>query len=496
MRDWIAAVLVVVAVLAGGSGAAKADIQGWLASHGFAANPRSTETLEAVAGYVAGLAVDPARPAVAAATTSVGHWHLVNGAGEPFTAAGATELAQALRTLAPAAEGQPARLRVFLTPDSVFRFPASLHEMPAEAVLAVVIGGRVLPILRVSHGEQRRVHVVVGPGVLVEAGERPLFDEIAWQLRRPLVRAQIRTLAFEAGGPTGIPRAPRIDAATRQAEPDAIDPGHVAAALGSLRGQLVLATGRIEAGRLLFKAADGTDGSLPLGSLLAAAASADVNLIALAASSPRQPGTRNRLWQRVAVSNVDKALAGTTLADFMHVLAGAPKQLLVKGTRLADGGIGLEARPFQEGGAAPVASFTQALSGTWSDIVSETAGSVSVLSVHAAMLSASRQAELDRRLVPGIPWLMQLGYGGLLAIGLLMFSTLRRWWQSIWPREQAADYPGRAGLALARLVRELVFGILVLPLAGLPAALVRCGQRALELSGHLSASQRRTEGSG
>ena len=91
---------------------------------------------------------------------------------------------------------------------------------------------------------------------------------------------------------------------------------------------------------------------------------------------------------------------------------------------------------------------------------------------------------------------MQLGYGGLLAVGLLMFPTLRRWWQSIWPREQAADYPGRAGLALARLVRELVFGILVLPLAGLPAALVRCGQRALELSGHLSASQRRTEGSG
>ena len=130
-----------------------------------------------------------------------------------------------------------------------------------------------------------------------------------WQLARPLNKANVRVLALEPGGPPRLASTPRIDPATKRAMVDAIDPASLPAALGSVRGQTVLVTGRVD-GRLLYvQPSSGPERSMLLPDLFKAAEEADVNLIVLrTASTPRQPGGRNWLWQKVEVRGLEQAM--------------------------------------------------------------------------------------------------------------------------------------------------------------------------------------------
>jgi hypothetical protein len=433
----------------------------------------ASDGLEAAAGAMRGAPVEAERTALAVAGSDVGHWRLVNRAGEPFTAADGTELARALRTLAPEADSEGQRLTLYLAEDMVFRHPAMLEALPAKARLLVVLGEEARPVLRAGSGKGRRIHVEVRPRLLIEAGERSLFAATLAGLDRPLARSRIRAIALEPGGPTAVPRAPRVDPKTRRALPDAIDPGHLDPGLGALRGQTVVVTGRIDGDRLLFKPAAGPESNIALADLLRAAAGADLNLVLLGTTSSRQPGTRNWLWQTVEVASLERAAERPSLGGFLIALAGEAAVVLVRPERQADGRLLLELRPRAVGGDGPVGTLTEAVAGTWSDIVSETAGRLSVGSVRASLVAASRQAELDRRLLPGIPSLLQLGYIGVLVLGLLALPTVAGWWRRIWPPELAAEYANRAGYHAARLVRALVFVALFLPLAALPAVAAR-----------------------
>jgi hypothetical protein len=467
----LAAVLMLL-LLAVAGGEASADVWDRLTSLGAARDAKATETFEDVVRHIGSLA-DGERTPIAAAATEVGHWRLANRAGELFTAAGRNELAQALRTLVPDREGKPEKLHIHLTPDSLFRHGNSLAELPATAALSIVIDGRALPIRRAGEGGIPKYQVLVGPRLYVEAGDRALFDEVAWQFRRPLLRAQVRTLALEPGGLTVVSRTPQVDPGTRRAQPDAVDPGHAGRALQSLGGQLVLLTGRLNGDRFAYKPASGAEGSIGLADLWSAAAQADANLIAIAASSPRQPGSRNWLWQRIGVSSVDKALGAGSLGEFLHVLAGEPSDLVVKGERLSGDRVELEVTFRGDTGSAPVASITQAVKGTWSDIVSETAGSLTILGMKASLTRSTRQAELDRRLVPFIPSAIQIGYLALMAAGLFALPVLGAWWRRIWPEEEAAEYGSAVALFLARAARWAAFAALFVPLAALAALVMR-----------------------
>lgn len=458
-------------VLTGGH--ARADFWESLASRLPGESTTPTETLEEVARHVAALPADPERTPVAAAATEVGHWRLVNRAGEPFTASGPAELAQALRTLAPQANGRPDRLSIYLTADTVFRHQGALAALPQAAALVVLIDGKALPVGRSGEGSAQHLRIMAGPRLAIEARERALFDEIAWQLRRPLDRPAVRTLSIEPGGPAFLRRVPEIDPVTRRAKPDAIDPGQLARALGSLRGQIVLVAGRPDGDRLLYKPAAGAEGGLGLADLRAQASEAETNLIALATTSARQPGSRNWLWQRVELDNVDKALQAIDLGGVLLALAGDGRSLVVRGMRPGADRVELEILPQRQAGLMPAGPVADAVSGTWSDIVSETAGALTVTAMRASMTSRARQVELDRRLLPLVPSLLQWGYLGLAALGLLALTTLRRWWRRIWPDEIAVDYGNQGPLWLARGVRWLAFGLLFLPLASLPALAAR-----------------------
>lgn len=473
MPKRLQAVALALIVLALAGGQASASIWDRLASFVPGMSRTSTEALEDVARHVAALPADAAYTAIAAAATEVGHWRLVNRAGEPFTASGPNELAQALRTLAPEAEGRPDRLRIYLTPATVFRYPAAIADLPIQAALSVLIEGRALALQRTGNGSTDRLRLMAGPRLAIEASDRALFDEIAWQLRRPLDKPAVRTLSIEPGGPALLRRTPEIDPATRRARPDAIDPGQLARALGSLQGQIVLLAGRPDGTRLVYRPAAGAEGGFDLGDLWAYATRAETNLIAMATSSARQPGSRNWLWQRIELGNVEKALQAIDLGGLLLALAGDGRSLIVTGRWGGADRVELEIRPQRQAGLVPAGPVADAVSGTWSDIVAETAGALTVSAMRASMTSATRQAELDRRLVPLVPSVLQWGYLGLVVLGLVGLPTLRAWWRRIWPHESPADYGNWIAHRLAGGVRGLMFGLFFMPLASLPALAVR-----------------------
>ena len=424
-----------------------------------------------IARSIAAVPAKDGRISLAASAGEGGHWRLVNRAGEPFTAAGQVELAKGFQVLASETEGRVDRLRLHLTADTLFKHPAAIAELPAGLALSVHVGRRTFPLER--NQSRSGLDVMMAPGILVEAGDRATFDEIAWQLTRPVSRSSIRTLALEPGGPAVIRRAADVDPATRRAKPDPIDPGAVSTGLGSLAGQIVLLAGRREGDRLRYRPATGPEGLVATRPLADAAASVDVNLIVLETSSPRQPGSRNYLWQRIDVANADKAHAATSLGELLHSLAGEPSRLVVSATRREGERVELRVASSRAASPAPTGALGSAVAETWSGIVSETAGSLSVGGVTASLVASARQRELDRRIVPWLPSSIQLAYGVLVALGLLGLPTLRRWWHRLWPGEQPSDYANQAAYWLAQSVRMLMFVGIFLPIAGLPGAFAR-----------------------
>jgi hypothetical protein len=401
-------------------------------------------------------------PALAAHATPEGHWKFVNREGEVFTAGTPDELKRAVPTLVPDAPGDAA-LTLYLTPDSVFAERAFLKDLPAGATLRVVAGKESYAIV----GAGGQLHARVRPNLLVELEQRALFEEGIAQLERPLSRADIRTLALEPDGPGLLPSGPRIDPASKAALVDSIDPGQLATALRSARGQTVLITGRVEGELLYFRPESGPEQGLRLLDIIRAGADADVNVVILHAAVPRQPGGRNWLWQRIAVDGLDDALKRATFGDFLDGLAAGRGGFRVTVAREANGRVLIRALPDGDGAAPTIAL------GDWlAEATSSITGNVVTSAVEVHARDIARQSELDRRIVPGIPADYQIAYIIGLIAGLVGLPVARGWWARIWPPESRAEYAGAVGYRAAQVARMAAFVLIFLPLAGIPAALV------------------------
>ena len=398
--------------------------------------------------------------ALAAQATQEGHWRFVNKTGEMFTAGTPEELTRVATVLLPEAKAD-ARLSLYVTEDTVFQHRAALKDLPKGTEIYVVMGSESYRLLRRGEGPAERLFAEVRPSLVVELADRKSFEEAVWQLARPLNKANVRVLALEPGGPPRLASAPSIDPATKRALVDTIDPASLPAALGSVRGQTVLVTGRVD-GRLLYvQPSSGPERSILMPDLFKAAEEADVNLVVLrAASTPRQPGGRNWLWQKVEVKGLEQAMQHARFADFLDALGGANSRLLVSATP-SGRRTALELGPAAEFSGGPLQSPVGDL---FSGIASDITGRVITTGLHANMRSAERQTELDQRVIPGIPSDFQAGYLVLIVLGLFGVPISRAWWRRLWPPEAATEYAGRAGYLAARTVRGGVFLLLFLPL--------------------------------
>jgi hypothetical protein len=416
--------------------------------------------LDRAALYLRSVAPD-GRAALAAQATQEGHWIFVNRAGERMTAATPQELTRVAAILLPEAKAD-VKLTLYVTEDTVFEFRAALKGLPKGSEIFVVAGGESY-LIQSALG---RIFAEVRPSLMVELRERKAFAEVVWQLSRPLDKAKVRILALEPGGPPRLPASPRIDPASGRAMVDVIDPASLPAALGAVSGQTVLVTGRVDARLLYVQPASGAERTVLLADLFRAAEEADVNLMVLrAASTPRQPGGRNWLWQKVQVRGLEQAMQHPRLADFLNALVGSNGRMLVSampsGKRTA-----IEIKPASEFAGSP----QRPGGGIFSGIVSDVTGRVIAVGLEGSVRSAERQRELDQRLIPGIPSDLQTGYLVLCLIGLCGLPISRAWWGNLWPPEAASDYAGRAGYWAACTVRGGAFLLLFLPLTALVAA--------------------------
>jgi hypothetical protein len=399
--------------------------------------------------------------ALAAQATPEGHWIFVNRAGETMTAATPQELTRVAAILLPEAKAD-VKLTLYITEDTVLEYRTALKALPKGSEIFVVAGDESYPI----QSTLGRIFAEVRPGLIVELRERKAFEEVVWQLSRPLDKAKVRVLALEPGGPPRLPSSPRIDPATRRAMVDVIDPASLPAALGAVRGQTVLVTGRVDARLLYVQPASGAERSILLPDLFRAAEEADVNLMVLrVASTPRQPGGRNWLWQKVEVKGLEQAMQHPRLADFLNALVGSNGRVLVAATPSGER-TAIEVKRATEFAG----SVQRPGGGVFSGIVSDVTGRVIAVGLEGSMRSAERQRELDQRLIPGIPSDVQTGYLVLILVGLCGLPISRGWWRRLWSPEAASDYAGRTGYWAARTVRGGAFLLLFLPLTALVAA--------------------------
>lgn len=434
---------------------------------GSAASKLGLGAAQHAAEYVARLPKAAKGAALAAHATPEGHWKFVNRDGDVFTAASPDELARVGAVLAPEAAGG-GKLALYLTEDTVFTERALLKDLPPDAELHIVAGNDGFRLRRGTDGTPGSLSAEVRPNITVALNDRKLFDETVFQLGRPLNRSNIRVLALEPGGPQRLSSVPRFDPATKAALVDQIDPASLSEALRKLSGQTVLVTGRVEGDMLAFVAATGgAEQKVFLREISTAAEAADVNLVVVQASGPRQPGGRNWLWQKVGVAGLDEAMKRATFADFLSALGGTGTDLAVTAAEAGQGRIVMRALPVNES--------TIPLSSTVTDWMGELSGQLVVKAVEVQARDMEREKELDARLIPGIPSSLQYLCLFSAAFGVFAWPVSRSWWARIWPPEQRAGYGGRIGYAAAVAARNLAFVLLFLPLTGYFAFLWHIG---------------------
>lgn len=402
-----------------------------------------------------------------------GHWTFSNLAGERFTVGTPGEMQRIARVLVP--EAAQSKLTLLLPEDAAFTNRAHIDLLPKDAELRVLVGKESYPLRRptVPGGE---LQAEIRPNLLLTLGDRKLFNEAVWQLARPLVPPKIRVLALEPSGPKTLSPAIRIDSVSKQVLTDTIDPSAFADAIRSIPGQTVVISGRVEGRTLHFRPADGSAQSLQIDDLIRAAASTDVNVVVLHARSPRQPGARNWLWQRIEIAGLKQALKRPTTADFLNAVADVNAPLTVSATQRAYGRVAISVHPQGIEAASPpgipTSSPPASGGGMMARVVTELTGQVATAAMEMDLTSSEREKELEQRIVPGVPSFYQYLYIGFLAIGVLGWAPARLWWALLWPPKGREAYRNAVAFHGLRFARFMIFLLLFLPVVAMPAAVM------------------------
>ena len=416
--------------------------------------------LEDAAGLLARLPDLPKQAALAAHVSPEGHWTFLNKQGDTFTAAYPHEMERLNAALVPDMPGD-GKLVLYLSEESAFAEAQALKSLPANAELNVVIGSDSYALVRGVEGAAA-LQARVRPNLLVDLTSQAAFEEAVFLLGRPLNKSNVRMLAIEPGGPKQLASVPMFNKAEKTTLVDRIDPASISSAFGKVRGQTVLITGRVEGDALHVVAAGGPGDALSIAKLRDAAEAADVNLVVLHQSSPRQPGARNWLWQQAEVEGLKDALAQTTYADFFNSLGTSRGALSVTATPDGYGRTLLQALP----PANPSGSLTGDFVPWAGDVTGEWFGNIGVHAVSAFTRDRAREQELDARVIPGIPSTLQIVAFFNLIAGLIAYEVSWPWWNKIWPPENRAEYGRTLGYQAARGLRVLAYLLLFLPLIG------------------------------
>jgi hypothetical protein len=430
------------------------------------------DNLSGVARHLKVLPHDPKSLALAAHATPEGHWKFTNRNGDVFTAANPNEMARVVKSLAPEHAGD-GNLKLYLSEDSVFARSEMIKDLPASSELYMVVSGRSYRLRADPAKAGGRGYLAeVKPNLSIRLGERRLFDEALWHLERPLSKSGIRVVSLEPGAAQTLSTVPRFETQSKAALIDRIDPWKLPAALSSIRGQTLVVTGRLEGEFFHFRPASGGERSLLIGDLKKAATEADVNLVVLEASDPLQPGGRNWFWQKVEVKGLDAALKRADFADFLDALGAHRQAMVVEAREGLPGRVSFNVKPVNTGVSAVLEQpMTDTLMSWTEQTFLEALGNVITSGLQADLRDMARQQELDRRILPGIPSVLQFLYIAGLVLGIAGHACVSHWWARLWPKEERAEYSSALGYYAARTVRVVVLVLMFTPLVGIPAGL-------------------------
>ncbi|MGI9423305.1 MAG: hypothetical protein ACR2PA_08930 [Hyphomicrobiaceae bacterium] len=409
--------------------------------------------------------------AIAATASAEGHWTFVNRSGQRFTAANPEEMSRLTAVLFPDGVG-PNGLNIYLGRNEVFTQRISLGALPKNARLWIVSGKQAYRLKSVSVRQANgksipQLYAVIRRNLWVPVVRRDVFEEALWQLNRRLKPEAMRVIALVPDGPAAFATIRRSRSGAGDGLVDAIDPKRLFAALAGLRGQTAIVTGRIDGAKLAYRTATGLERSVDLAEVRRVASAHDVNLIILNARTPRQPGSRNWLWQRVGVDGLNDALRSNTMADFLARLTAEQGQLSLYFRSKAGERVAVS---IVSNGSATLLPGSDTIGQVLAEIVSEVAGQVAATSLQLDLVGRQRQRELDRRIVPGVHSDIQFGILVFYFLGLFGLPVARNWWRGVWPPEARDEYGGWFGYSAARGARLIIFILLFLPVVGLPAA--------------------------
>ena len=412
---------------------------------------------------------DPAEgPAVAVHATPIGHFEFWSAAtGDTFTAGTAAELARAPATVLPGVAGGFKNARLMLSAEALFAGPDVIKRLPDARSARVVIAGTVYPVERRDGG---RLAVRVARHLTLLPDDPSTLREAMAQLNHPVTSSRLRMLS--ATGEAQTPPAPGGSASGAGGVViDAADADRLPDAISALPRQTALLVARIAGPDARLELPSGAVRTLALSDLTAAARDADVDLLVLDTDPPRQPGGRTWLYQSISITGADRTLKARRFAEVIEPIAEARGGFDLTFAPDGAGRVRMTAAPSSKP-AGGVASWIGAASDAADLVTGEVVGTLKPRAIVASLVATERRRELSWRIVPAMPSAAQWVYGATLLVGVLGWRTARRWWARLWPAEGRAEYAGTSGYVMARTVREIVFVLLFLPIAGLPAALM------------------------
>jgi hypothetical protein len=333
-----------------------------------------------------------------------------------------------------------------------------------DADLHVVSGSTSYAVVRKSAAEatDASLSVVVRKHVTVDIKPDGQLSEALAMLSRPMNKANVRMVSFEAGGPKYLASVSTIDKTDKTTLVDRLDPKFFTDGFNRVRGQTVVVTGVLDGDRLHVLPTGLVEDALTVTKLRDAAAASDVNLIILQQGSVRQPGGRNWLWQKIKVEGLDDAVAQPQFADFLNVLGEARGTMNVSTRQDSYGRTLLQAMPVTTSAGALRTTF-----GPWAgEVADELRGSIIIDSLTASLRDSEREQELDARIVPGIPSTLQFWAIFNLMAGLIACEVSWGWWKKLWPPEDRKQYSSRLGYHAARLARFAFYLLVFLPIVG------------------------------
>jgi hypothetical protein len=313
------------------------------------------------------------------------------------------------------------------------------------------------------------------PNLAMLLVDQSLFEETAFLLGRPLDKSNIRTIAFEPGATTPMSSAPKIDADSKVPLVDQLNPHDLNNGLRPIRGQTALVTGHLESGKLMVAPSSGSEASVPIDDLVAAARRNDVNLIVLQSDSSRQAGGRNWLWQKVRVGGLGEATEKATCGDFLDALAARRGGFVLGASRDGQDRVHITATPdLSNAGLAGDAS------NVIEELVSHVTGEVITNAVNIDARDQDTQTERDARLIPWLPASVQYPYLVGLIAAVAGWATVRHWWfrllQALSLHSATQNFRSPARIAF-----ELIFVLVFMPIAGFPAFTFQAMHQLIQL---------------